>query len=234
MAAFRLRSVAEPKWWQSEKVLTQEELRDEVVAVLQGTVLHQRARWGALLGHQRQFEGWWKAEFAAALEAWTWSSRVPDPGFGVLVEPKPRDFGAVDGDCREAADLAIAPWGDDQAVGYERRPRLWIEIKTRATWWGSTTSAVGKALGGFRSDLAKWEALRGDPVLVCHLVSHDGTYRNRLPPEWTAALDELRKERQPRWYWPGDPFTVGIEAAVGGKVRHRWIRMDCVIVNPLP
>jgi hypothetical protein len=222
-------------------VLTQEELQEEVVAVLQGTVLHQRARWGALLGHQRQFEGWWKAEFAAALEAWTWSSRVPDPGFCVLVEPKPRDFRAVDGDCREAADLAIAPWGDDgqdvsegQGTRDGQRPRLWIELKTRATWWGSTTSAVGKALGGFRSDLVKWEALRGDPVLVCHLVTHDGTYRNRLPPEWAAALPELREEEQPRWHWPGEPFTVGIEAAVGGRLRHRWTRMDCVIVNPLP
>jgi len=33
------------------------ELMNEVVAVMADVLVHQRARWGALLAHQRQYDG---------------------------------------------------------------------------------------------------------------------------------------------------------------------------------
>src|SRR5262245_28420049 len=71
---------------------TSSNLAVAVLTTLQDVLVHQRARWAALFAHQYWYEGWWKAEFALALESWCWRMDLPEPTW-VLSEVKPRDFG---------------------------------------------------------------------------------------------------------------------------------------------
>src|SRR5262245_35276901 len=84
-------------------------LLNDVVNVMADVLVHQRPRWGALLGHQRQYEGWWKAEMALAIESWTWRADQLDPPFYVRAEAKPRDFGLTP----PTADLVVAQMKKD-------------------------------------------------------------------------------------------------------------------------
>lgn len=98
-------------------------------------MVHQWPRWGPLLGHMRQMEGWWKAELLTAIEAWCWSLDAPQD-FWPRPEVKPREFGR--GKSQQTPDIVVAPIGKD-GEGFESAagPRVWLEIKERGTWWGS-------------------------------------------------------------------------------------------------
>jgi hypothetical protein len=140
------------------------ELMNEVVAVMADVLVHQRARWGALLAHQRQYEGWWKAEMALALESWTWRADRQTKPMYVLPEAKPRDFEIDDGP--SSADLLVAPVNKSlNDFDYKARPRVWIELKERGTWWGVKPGGAAKAFGtanhGLWSDIEKWQNVKG-------------------------------------------------------------------------
>lgn len=209
-------------------------LTSSVVNVMADVLVHQRARWGTLLGHQRQYEGWWKAEMAQALESWTW--RVDRLGWpmDVRAEAKPVDFDLASGP--PSADLVVARMRDDlKDFDYKARPRVWIELKERGTWWGTSAGAAAKAFGtannGLLSDLEKWSGVTGDGevVLVCQITSHDGSYTDRLPPEtWRKQLDDIASR-----YERAIERCVGYEIAgqIDGHDRVRWARFDAFIVN---
>ena len=206
-------------------------LAKEVSSVLQGVLIHQRPRWGTLLGHERQFEGWWKAELATALESWTWRADLQAHPFAVRVEAKPRDFNLVEEADRRSVDLLVAPWSDsDWDFVPKGKPRAWIELKTRATWWGPASKALGTANSGLYSDLEKWRRFgeSGDIVIVCHIAAHDGPWEERLPKDWEDALGEVSR----RYEGSPEPLTIGFEVP-GDKGRnfYRWTRMDCFVLR---
>src|SRR5437016_14675041 len=93
---------------------TAKTLGTAVVTTLQDVLVHQRARWASLLAHQRQYEGWWKAEFALALESWTWVVAPDRPeDYWVRGEQKPRHHGIEHAQGRS----------EERRVGKERRSR---------------------------------------------------------------------------------------------------------------
>src|SRR5690348_10463018 len=104
-----------------------------VMQVLQGVLIHQRPRWAHLMLHGHQYEGWWKAEMRSALDAWC--CRVPAPGkFGVISEVKPKRYQL--GDSAHSFDLVVGAWDlSRRSVDLSHGPRVWIELKERATWW---------------------------------------------------------------------------------------------------
>lgn len=164
-------------------------LSAQVADVLEGVLLHQRQRWGTLLGHQRGYEGWWKAECAAALENWCW--RQGPVTYGVLPEAKPVDFGLS---LERPVDLLVAPWDDEaRELKPAGGPRVWIELKERGTWWGNgPAKAFGTGNHGLLSDLAKlssekWAA--DESALACQIVSHVGTQAETIDPGWLKALE---------------------------------------------
>lgn len=212
-----------------EEGMNAAELLTEVCRVMADVLVHHRARWGHLLGHQRQYEGWWKAEMAQALESWTWRADLWESSIGVLPEAKPRDFGIDAGP--PTADLLVTRWDtNSKRFDTTARPRVWIELKERGTWWGETGGAAAKAFGiandGLLSDLAKWERVKesGEVVLACQLTTHDGSYDERLPRAWQEQFDAIatRCDR-------AIERTVGFPIA--GVDQVRWARFDAFIVN---
>lgn len=206
------------------------ELMSGVVGVMADVLVHQRARWGALLGHRRQYEGWWKAEMAQALESWSWREDQLETPHYVLAEAKPADFGVEAGPA--SADLVVARMAPDfEDFDYAARPRVWIELKERGTWWGETPGAAAKAFGtankGLWSDLEKWKGVtgEGEVVLVCQVTVHDGSYTERLPASWQEQLDRVIEQHEHAIA----PRTVGYELAGEDKVR--WARFDAFVVN---
>lgn len=204
-------------------------LMREVVTVAADVLVHQRARWGALLAHQRQYEGWWKAEIALALESWTWrADRLANP-MDILSEAKPRDFGIKDGP--PSADLLVAPVNKMlNDFDYTARPRVWIELKERGTWWGTKAGRAAKAFGtannGLWSDLKKWQNVkgRGEIVLACQITSHVGTYNDRLPETWRKELEDIAAK-----FDHVMKRCVGSELPGDGVVRWTWL--DCFAIN---
>lgn len=127
-------------------------LAEHVANVLHNVLIHQRSRLGTLLGHNSQYEGWWKAEFALALESWCWQFNLPY--FWCATEPKPKNAGIGNSD--KSTDLVVAP-GSQRKMNLKAGPRVWIEIKERGTWWdGNANKALGTANRGLLSDLTKW------------------------------------------------------------------------------
>jgi hypothetical protein len=172
----------------------QPELAEAVVTTLQDVLVHQRPRWATLCGHQHQMEAWWRAEFLIALESWCWRWDLPEETW-VLPEAKPRDYGV--GTSRESIDLLVAPW-DENSRCMRKEPRVWIEIKERATWWGDPW----KALNGLEVDLAKWsdaEWQQNDFVVACQILLHDSEPISSCPaPEdWRRVLNELTRGFRP-------------------------------------
>lgn len=206
-----------------------EDLLNDVVHVMADVLVHQRARWGALLGHQRQYEGWWKAEMALAIESWSWrADKLAEPVY-VRPETKPRDFGLDQ--APPQADLVVARMKSDFSdFDYKAKPRLWIELKERGTWWGETEGYAKKAFGtannGLRADLTKWSGVKesGNAVIVCQVTTHDGTYENQLPKSWAAQFDEIARD----YARALKPRCVGYELK-GDAVR--WTRFDAFIVS---
>lgn len=171
---------------------TSSELTRGVLTTMQGVLVHQRARWGALMGHQHQYEGWWKAEFRLALESWCWRSDLPEPTW-VQSEKKPSNYWV--GTTRESVDLLVGRWSEERAEILPG-PRVWIEIKERGTWWGDARKGLGASNGGLRSDLMKWRDTRwadDDVVIACHVLSHDATrgISTPIPPAWAAVFEEV-------------------------------------------
>jgi|GEM_PF-4655077 len=192
-------------------------LRDEVINVLKGVLIHQRQRWSVLLRHQRQREAWWKAEFAMALESWAWSIDSANNSNAEIKNGISGEYGVYTevklGQTDSRVDLLVAPWPAEKK--HSGPPRVWIELKERGTWWGNANKALGEANQGLRHDLKKLVQYEkfddADSVLLCHLVSHetpgdsgDGT----LPEKWSAAFadDALRK--------PYTSFRVGCHTLV--------------------
>ena len=201
-----------------------------VAEVMADVLVHQRARWGALLGHQRQYEGWWKAEMALALESWTWRADQLSCPMYVRPEAKTADFFLDNGP--SSADLLIAPVNKELTdFDYKARPRVWVELKERGTWWGTSPGYAAKAFGtannGLLSDLEKWQGVRsqGDVVLVCQITMHDGTYEDRLPQSWHEQLANIALQHDRAI----EPRCVGYELA--GENRVRWTRFDAFIAN---
>jgi len=166
-----------------------ETLSTQVLDVLEGVLLHQRQRWGTLLGHRRGYEGWWKAECAAALESWCWREG-PVP-YGVLPEAKPSDFGLS---LERPVDLLVAPWDrEKRALKLTGGPRAWIELKERGTQWGTNPAkAFGASNHGLLSDLEKLGSEKwadDDVALACQIVSHVGDMEESIEPKWQEALD---------------------------------------------
>lgn len=200
-------------------------LAKHVANVLQGTILHQRPRWGPLLGHKSQYEGWWKAEFALALENWCWQFNLPY--FWCKTEPQPRDVGIGDQKSKKSTDLVVAP-GSSSGIDINAGPRVWVEIKERGTWWqGNVNKGLGTANDGLLKELSKWKDQSFqdfDAVLACHIVTHDGTNDEHLPRGWLEKLEEIA-ERHERLM---EPHIVGFplsEKAV------RWARMDLFVIH---
>jgi hypothetical protein len=113
---------------------------------------------------------------------------------------------------------------------YQAKPRLWIELKERGTWWGAGNADAAKAFGtanhGIWSDLEKWESVtdKGESVLVCQVTMHDGSYNERMPASWRAQFDQIAQK-----YEHAIERCVGYEIAGEDKVR--WARFDACIVN---
>jgi hypothetical protein len=142
-------------------------LAQAAVTTLQDVLVHQRSRWASLFAHQNQYEGWWKAEFALALESWCWRLDLPEPTW-VRTEVKPKDYGV--GATGQSIDVLVGRWSQEAQSLINEPPMVWIELKERATWWGNPWKALcedGRSLG---HDLAKWRAAAwrpGDIVLAC-------------------------------------------------------------------
>jgi hypothetical protein len=145
-----------------------------------------------------------------------------------LPEARPFQFGLPD---IGFADLVVAPWSEEiSGVSKTAHPRVWVELKTRATWWeGGPAKAFGAANGGLVSDIEKWRSLdsAGDAVLISHITSHDGPWGEPLPKTWREELERV-----------GAPFTPAMPALeiafeIPGKdqPRYRWTRMDCLLVH---
>lgn len=217
-------------------IMKTETLVKHVVEVMQGVVLHQRPRWGILLESERQYEGWWKAEMMMALEGWTWSKGVIEKGLGVGVEMKPKQLGLHWSG--RLVDLYVGPWGEKGPFQCDHEsPRVWIELKTRATWW---RGGVAKALAGLKKDLEKWAGLatEGETVLVCQITTHNGHETEHLPKHWEKGLDEIPK-RHKRLH---KPFSVALPLHTYASRKTakrkdwepatmRWVRLDCFLVG---
>ncbi|SET18092.1 hypothetical protein [Stigmatella erecta] len=178
---------------------TLDALAGSVIDVMRGVLVHQRHRWPALEGHQRQYENWWKGEFALALESWSWTEDLPAE-VCVIEEAKPRDYGITGMLSAQAMDLLVAPWRDE-AIVKDKGPRVWIEIKTRAWWWGPASKAFGSVNGGLAHDLTKWSELQwgsDDIGIAAQLVINEGAKGEFFPPGWEKALDAFAKD-SPRW-----------------------------------
>lgn len=180
---------------------TASRLAQAVLAQLQDVLVHQRARWAALFGHQHQYEGWWKAEFAIALESWCWRLDLPATTW-VLTEVKPRDHGVGEG--KQSMDILVGCWDDGQKRICPDSPRVWIEIKERGTWWaGGPRKALCEEGRSFGGDLEKWKHVRWeqeDVVVAGQIISHDapGGSQEPLPETWRHVLDEIG-QRFPRF-----------------------------------
>ena len=206
-------------------------LADEVLGVLQDMLVHQRHKWGPLMGHGRHYEGWWKAEAALALESWAWRQDLPI-NFGVLPEAKPKNVGF--GDDGAAADLLVAPFRNGR-VDVTATPRVWIELKERHTWWGNVNKALGASNAGLEKDLHKWDG-KGigwgdeDIVVACHITTHEGCATNDedpFPEPWQEGLDQHPRYQSERI---NDlPRIVGYPL---GDDRVRWARMDFYQIHP--
>jgi hypothetical protein len=208
--------------------------------VMSGVLIHQRHRWGIMLGHERQYEGWWKVEIAMALESWCWMrDNQLNKQFGIMAEAKPKNFEFRSDETIKkigdvAADILIAPWSDeDNKISLIETPRIWIELKTRATWWGESKGSVAKAFGesngGLKHDIKKWHSFQevGNGVIVCHITSHKGSWNDTLPETWKAELDDITNK-----YGLVPPITVGFPIPDKGKEKYYWTRMDCFLVSP--
>ena len=213
---------------QRGSIVKANELMFDVANVMADVLVHQRARWGSLLGHQRQYEGWWKAEMALALESWTW--REDRQAWPVYVQPEAKPA-AFDLAGPATVDLVVARVNSAlNDFDYRARPRVWIELKERGTWWGTSAGDAAKAFGtankGLLSDLEKWKGVKaeGEVVLVCQVTMHDGTYKDRLPQTWKDQLAIVAKQ-----YERVVERCVGFEIA--GQDRVRWTRFDAFIVN---
>lgn len=182
-----------PRW-------TSTKLTCAVLQTLQDVLVHQRARWAALFAHQHQYEGWWKAEFALALESWCWRLDLPEPTW-VLTEIKPRDFAI--GETKQSVDFLVGRWIESQRDLSPDPPRVWLEIKERGTWWGNPYKALceeNRSLGG---DLNKWTETpwkEGDVVISGQIISHDapGGSLEPLPENWLQVLNDI-SEKFPRF-----------------------------------
>jgi hypothetical protein len=214
--------------------LTALELAHTVVTVMQDVLIHQRGKWGPLLGHQRQYEGWWKAEFALALESWAMSFTPPMPTkfYWVVPEAKPRDAGL--GTSAQAVDLAVVPHSHERdGQDMEATPRVWIEIKERGDWWGNADKAFGTANRGLRTDLIKWHSVpwtSDDVVVASQLLSCIGTWdgaNDGLPDTWCTALDAVAAE-YPRFV---PPRVVGYAVPAEAPKAIRWVRLEVFTIH---
>lgn len=182
-------------------------LANSALTTLQDVLVHQRARWGALLAHQHQYEGWWKAEFALALESWCFRLDLPEPT-RIWTEAKPRDHGI--GQRRQFIDILIARWSVDKRRAIPEPPRVWIELKERGTWWGNARKALCEDGRSLWTDLHKWKETRwlpGEVVVACQIISHEAEVSSSepLPVSWREVLDTI-DQTFPR-YLP--PRSVG-------------------------
>jgi hypothetical protein len=209
------------------------ELSQKVIGVMQDVLIHQRGKWGPLLGHQHQYEGWWKAEFSLALESWAQSFTPPMPSkfFWVIPEAKPHWAGFDTG--AQAVDLAVVPHSEeDDTWDMKATPRVWIEIKERADWWNN----ADKAFGGLRDDIAKWHGIGWTPedmVIACQVLCYKGTWDGPdggLPKKWRDGLEEVSAEYPPLLPARIVGFPVGVE----GPEAVRWARLDAFIIHQSP
>lgn len=163
-------------------------LKTQVADVLEGVLIHQRQRWGALLRHAHGYEGWWKAECAAALENWCW--RRGPTAYCVVPEARPRNFGLS---LKRPIDLLVAPWDEEEkTLKLRGGPRAWIELKERGTRWGTNpVKAFGQANHGLLTDFEKLSSERwteDDVALACQIVSHVGDREEFIEAKWREAL----------------------------------------------
>ena len=193
---------------------TAKDLRDQVIEVMKGALIHNRPSWGPLMHHGHNYEGWWKAQIALAIENCSWSHTATGPidtSFGVEPERKLKSVGLKDHGIQ--ADLHVAPWDDDSDSFLKGgTPRIWIELKQRGTHWESPEKAYGTANHGIASDFQKWEkvdlAPDTDAVVFCQILTHVGTGDEDLKPGWSDKLEGLAEDFE---YSLLDDLTVGYE-----------------------
>jgi hypothetical protein len=205
-------------------------LRELVIETMQGVLIHQRTRWGALAEHQRSFEGWWKAEFALALEGLAWRTDLSE-SLSVAEEMKPDGrLKASSASARDAVDLYVGAW-DDKKEAFDtstKKPAVWLELKERGLHWHGNHPS--KVFGELAYDAQKWSLdRRSGPKdsLLLALVTYWKTSLQRaretcrasgespmqlgMPKEWAQHLAELSRdwgERRsisvaaPRWTPP--------------------------------
>ena len=205
---------------------TAEQLAAAVVDVLCQRCVHKRGDWVTLMGHRRNYEEWWKAEFVSAVESWAWSSECNDQLWGALPEPMPKKAGYKIWSGDGKADILVAPWDDQtKTVAIKNAPRVWIELKHRNTEYGVSKTFYK----GLESDIDKWSGAQWtteDVVLACHLLVHDATDRESLPQIFRARLDEIGK-KYPRFC---STFYVGYKLTDSVI---RWLNVDFFRIYPL-
>ncbi len=209
-----------------------EQLAVGVVDIISNFVRRERTRWCRLLGiGSHQWEGWWKGELAMAIEDWAWGRRARG-ALAVDAEVKPRDFGLCKS--RDSVDLVVGPRGENGLDLKKAGPRVWLELKDRATWWTSPAKGLGVANSGLAWDLEKWKGTRWkarDVVLACHLLAHNGTATERLPASWSAALQQVG--RSAVRFRGRAPVVVGYPLTPGKPAKGvRWLRLDVFQLYP--
>ena len=205
---------------------TAKDLRDQVIEVMKGALIHHRPSWGPLMHHGHLYEGWWKAQLALAIENWSWSYTATgsnDTSFGVEPERKLKSVGLEDHGIQ--ADLHVAPWDDDSDCFLKGgTPRVWVELKQRGTHWESPEKAYGPANSGIEKDFRKWEKVNlnaeTDAVVFCQILTHIGTNDEELESGWRDKLVGLAEYFE---YSLLDDLTVGFE--LPGENRILWCGM---------
>jgi hypothetical protein len=205
---------------------TSDRLALAVLGTLQDVLVHQRSRWAALFAHHHQYEGWWKAEFALALESWCWRMDLPEPTW-VLSEVKPRDHGV--GESKRSMDILVGRWLEDEQIVSRDHARVWLELKERGTWWGDPWKALCEEKRSVCADIDKWKDApwQGvDVVVACQIISHDASAGSleTLPPDWREVLEEIDR-KFPRLLPPRSVCCPSI-SSISGKPVDRFATIE--------
>ena len=224
---------------------TPEWLANEVLDVLGQVLLHKRSVWGTFGRRKHHFEAWWQLEMALALEAWCWSSRA-ELGYQALVEQSAARIRRAGTRRRENIhkrfDLVVVPEleGEDKP-DFKSGPRVWVELKERATWWDRADRAMLQPTNSLLADVHKWRAIDwsdDDVVLVCQVLLWEAPYDESLDSEWLDALAEVARRGECKRVPGGAEPVIEVgypipERAAASEVYNvQWARLDAFQVHP--
>ena len=172
------------------------------------------ARWGPLLEFRNGLEGWWKGELASSLIRWT---NDQDEYFCVALEqqtdgPGWREGGTNTGRC----DVLVYSYDNDDPAPYREKrggPRVWFELKQRATWWPAT-KAFGVANHGIHHDLQKWRETRWADTEAAFAVLFLGHDSEDLNEHWNKAIHAV-----------GEPMLHHAHRHLVDDQTQRWLHL---------